>query len=579
MLTWLFTRYRNMLIRSKITIVFIPIVVLPLFVVVYTSNYIFTKSTLEKTNTTIAGESSLINTRIRSIYNSVETSSRVLTVQINSAFQEKVSNLELPQMKLSNDIQTDFSFNLGAFKDIDSIAFIDAHSNVYTSDDRMKENLDLVNKSVIIEQVKHIAEPVRLWFPMQIRNYLVTDNKTPVLSVGNRINNINTGELLGVLIFNVKEDAIASIFPKDKTMNTGVYTLVDNRGMIISSSKKEELFTESVQDKQHFLITSTPFSEFGWKLINQIPLKQLTKDKFQNSLIILIVGLLCTLIAIISSFLISRHIAKPIIQLTHTAKLIREGNLNTTSNLRTQDEVGILASVFNEMMSQVNSLLKKVGHEQKKKREYEFALIQSQIKPHFFYNTLDLIYVQCKSNQAKDAANTTMALADFYRVSLSNGKEIITIEEELKNTEAYLFIQKTRYLDIIDFTIDVSKDIRNYSIMKLTLQPLVENSIYHGLKTKKGGGKIEVSGYKHENTIILKVLDNGVGIPADKLKELQESKESSHSTLSFGIKSVKERIKIYYGEEYGIQIISAINVGTEITIRIPLWTSITEEGA
>ncbi|CAK4869273.1 unnamed protein product [Aphanomyces euteiches] len=230
------------------------------------------------------------------------------------------------------------------------------------------------------------------------------------------------------------------------------------------------------------------------------------------------------------------------------------------------------------MMAQVKRLLEKVGQEQKKKREYEFALIQSQIKPHFFYNTLDLIYVQCEAGKAKDAAETTMALADFYRVSLSKGKEIITLREELQNTQAYLFIQKTRYSDIIDFNIDVAEDMWEYPIMKLTLQPLVENSIYHGLRTKiSGGGKIEVNGYKQHNDLILIVADNGVGIPAEKLKELQEGNETSSAVLSFGLKSVNERIKLYYGEEYGIKISSEINEGTVITIRIPQRMDMSEE--
>nr|WP_239565865.1 sensor histidine kinase [Paenibacillus sacheonensis] len=404
---------------------------------------------------------------------------------------------------------------------------------------------------------------------MEIRNFLVTDDKTPILSVGNRINNIDTGELLGVLVFNVREDTISSIFPKDETLNTGVYTLVDNTGTIISSQNKADLLQKSIADKRRYLVSTTSFSQLGWELINQVPLRQLSKDKLQNSLIILIVGLLCTLIAVFGAFFLSRLIAKPIVQLTHTAKRIREGNLNTTSLIRTQDEVGILASVFNEMMAQVKLLLEKVGQEQKKKREYEFALIQSQIKPHFFYNSLDLIYVQCESGQAKEAAETTMALADFYRVSLSKGKEIIPLKEELQNTQAYLFIQKTRYSDIIDFSIDVGEELGEYSIMKLTLQPLVENSIYHGLRTKNGGGKIEVSGYKQHNDIVLVVADNGVGIPAEKLQELQVWNKDGSGVHSFGLRSVNERIKLYYGEEYGITINSEKNAGTVITIRIP----------
>ena len=168
-----------------------------------------------------------------------------------------------------------------------------------------------------------------------------------------------------------------------------------------------------------------------------------------------------------------------------------------------------------------------------------------------------------------EAAETTKALADFYRVSLSKGREIITIKDELKNVRDYLFIQKTRYSDIFDFSIEVEEELMKYSILKMTIQPLVENSIYHGLKPKDTAGIILITGHEYEDTIVLKIIDNGVGMTKDKFNEIISQKDSQASKDSFGLKSVDERIKLYFGEEYGIQVESEPGKGTEVTVKVP----------
>ena len=252
-----------------------------------------------------------------------------------------------------------------------------------------------------------------------------------------------------------------------------------------------------------------------------------------------------------------------------SANHIKCGDFSAVYDTDAQDEVGILAQAFKKMSERIQGLLKAVEEEQEQKRKYEFALIQTQIQPHFLYNTLDLIYIMCESNLAHEGAAVTKALADFYRISLSGGREIITIEEELKHIENYLYIQRARYADIMNFEIDCSPVVMDYKIVKLTLQPLIENAIYHGLKMKEGGGMIKVEGWAEEDEIFLSISDNGVGMNPIRIQELLEQEEEDENSGHFGLMSVRRRLQLYYGNAAAIYIDSEEGTGTKITVKIP----------
>lgn len=593
MVKTLLLKYRNMRIRNKIMVIYIPLIILPLFLVVYTSNHIFTESIIQKTQKSIADESNLIVMRLEGMYSNTETCANLLSRDIDRAYEEYLKNNTQANTQdimnfllLGGKIESIIRYNIRSFKEIESVAFIDVNFNV-VSTSRFINNEDNLEGSNLLKVLKEKGPPINIWFPMQTRNYLVTDSKTPVLTVGKKVVNADTGDIEGFLILNIKEETISSIFPDTADNNKG-YFVIDRDGMVISTRNKQDLLkpinseelkkwvlngntpTIEVQiENKKSLITSSLIKELDWRLINQTPLSDLTADIYVNSLIIIFIGIICIVAAFLSTFFLSRVIANPIIKLTKTAQEVKKGNLNIKSKIDTNDEVGILASVFNEMIEKVKELLDKVKSDQKKKREYELALIQSQIKPHFLYNTLDLIFVLCEMGNVSKASVTTKALADFYRVSLSKGREIISLRDELKIAQDYLSIQKVRYSDILDFSIEVSPDILNYSTLKMTIQPLVENSIYHGLKPKRSPGKILIKGYEEEDKIILKVVDDGVGIPEGKLMELFNSDSTDASKNSFGLKSVDERIKLYFGDEYGLKITSEPGKGTEITIIMP----------
>ncbi len=212
-----------------------------------------------------------------------------------------------------------------------------------------------------------------------------------------------------------------------------------------------------------------------------------------------------------------------------------------------------------------------VTQEQKKLRKAEFELLQAQINPHFLYNTLDAIVWSAEAGNQKQVVRMVGSLSDFFRSSLNKGKEVVTIREELQHVRSYLEIQQIRYQDILNYEIDVPERLFNYEIPKITIQPVVENALYHGIKEKRGGGTIRVEGSEDENDLFIRVIDDGMGMNDERKAEVVRglTDKNPEAKKIYGLYNVNERIRLGYGEEYGISMESSYGEGTTVTIRLP----------
>ncbi len=212
-----------------------------------------------------------------------------------------------------------------------------------------------------------------------------------------------------------------------------------------------------------------------------------------------------------------------------------------------------------------------VTREQKQLRKAEFELLQAQINPHFLYNTLDAIVWSAEAGNQKQVVKMVGSLSDFFRSSLNKGKEEVTVREELQHVRSYLEIQQIRYQDILKYEIDVPESLFGYEIPKITIQPVVENALYHGIKEKRGGGTIRVEGSEGEEDFTIRVIDDGSGMDPERLLEVQKglTDKDPEAKKIYGLYNVNERIRLGYGEEYGISITSESGVGTTVTIRLP----------
>jgi two-component system sensor histidine kinase YesM len=584
--------FHTLLIRQKIMVVYIPLIMIPLFVLGYFTSNLFTNSLIDKTKQNVLDESTLILTRIDTMIKNTQSGANIMMADINHIYSSN-PDIQSPilENQLSNQMQTQFSINLLNFPDIDSAAFIDSSDRLFTSYFPLKENDRQIFSSGWLDQINEMpGYGVNNWFPMQYRNYLVTDNNEPMLTIGKKILKLDSGRPFGTLIVNVKESSLSNIFAN---MNgdfgiSKTFFIVDHEGLVVSSLDKSELM-EPVRDERlrslvlskgsfslilntdsgRNLVTSVSYDKMGWRLVNIVPVDLITEDIRKNSIMTIIIGVVCLVFALLGAGMLSKLIVNPLLKLTKAMRKVKEGDLNAVAQIHTSDEIGLLASVFNSMIKRIKELLLQVEADQIKKKEIELALIHSQIKPHFLYNTLDLIYVLNDMNLQREARDTTKALADFYRVALSKGSEIITIGEEIKNACDYLAIQNVRYSDVFEYDLEIDKDILLCEIPKLTLQPILENAIYHGLKLKGSKGHIQITGCKKEKSIIIIIADDGVGIPQDTQVNIWKHYSEEGKPTSFGLFSVHERIRLYFGEEYGITIESKDGAGTKITVCVP----------
>ncbi|MDD6193441.1 MAG: sensor histidine kinase [Lachnospiraceae bacterium] len=276
-------------------------------------------------------------------------------------------------------------------------------------------------------------------------------------------------------------------------------------------------------------------------------------------------------LTIFLSYYVPRSITKPFQELSHVTDQIAKGDLTVRANINTGVEATMLSDSMNTMIDKINELLEQVKTEQVRLRKAEFELLQAQINPHFLYNTLDAIIWLAEAGEQKKVVSMVKNLSDFFRTSLNRGKEVNSIREEILHVKSYLEIQQVRYQDILSYDIDVPEELEKYSIPKITVQPLVENALYHGIKNKRGMGHIRVWGVPEEDCFELRVKDDGIGISPERLLQVQDGIRNKVLTGKdfYGLYNVNERIRLSFGEEYGINISSEMGEGTLVCIRLP----------
>jgi len=306
-----------------------------------------------------------------------------------------------------------------------------------------------------------------------------------------------------------------------------------------------------------------------WYIINTASYETAAQKSNRTNVMILLAGLGCVCIYFLSSFLIDYTMIKPINSIANIMSEVGNGNLSIRETKRYSGEMQIIATNFNALMDKIQSLIQEVYRQQKQHRENEFKILQAQINPHFLYNTMETIISFITLDMKKEATSAAMSLAEFYKLSLSKGKSIITVQDEIKLTQNYFQLQKLRYEDYFDFEVDVDKDLYFCYIPKLTLQPIVENAIYHGIKGGIRPGKIIIKGYLQNDTAVLEVYDNGVGIDPQRIPQLL-SKDRPQKTAFFGLANVDERIKHKYGQQYGLHIESEKGSYTKVTVTFPV---------
>lgn len=271
------------------------------------------------------------------------------------------------------------------------------------------------------------------------------------------------------------------------------------------------------------------------------------------------------------SYYIPLSITHPIRKLSEVTDQVAKGDLTVRSDVRSGAEVSVLNDSLNTMIDKINELLEQVKTEQGRLRKAEFELLQSQINPHFLYNTLDTIVWLAEAGEQKKVVDMVGSLSDFFRTSLNQGKDMVSVKEELQHSRSYLEIQQVRYQDILQYEIQVPEPLFCYLIPKITIQPLVENALYHGIKNKRGIGKIIITGKREKDYFVLIVEDNGAGMSRERLEAVRKGMNQKSQTEKdiYALYNVNERIRLNFGQKYGLSIASVLGEGTTVQVMLP----------
>ena len=403
-----------------------------------------------------------------------------------------------------------------------------------------------------------------------------------------QIFNMNTGKLIGYLEVFVDESTLSANYTNTKFNKFINFFLINRDGVITSSSNQSEICDNIFKSRTdlEFATSKSPIriinnrkedkltlmlyhSKLDWNIVADIYLKDLITNKkllVYSLLILALIGLLCSYILCKT---IAKSIIKPINNLSFAINQVEKGNWSTEIEILSDDEIGLLSKKFNHLIIYIKNLLDKITVEQNKKKEFEFELIQLQIKPHFLYNSLENISALVELEMNDEAVDMISNLSTFYRGALSKGNNIISIKDELLLTESYLKIMKLRYYNVFDYEIICNSNLEEFSCPKLLIQPLVENAIYHGLKNHNDKGKVIVSIESLNDELKITIEDTGVGMTEAELKKVITGNISSSAKGGFAVKNTIERLNLFYHNNCIFKIRSKKNVGTTITIVIP----------
>ena len=355
-------------------------------------------------------------------------------------------------------------------------------------------------------------------------------------------------------------------------------TLEDRVDEIVGTTSSDGQYDDNIErlDNNIYVLTELIQDDIQYYIYYQTQtMEQITGDLNDQirDFLLLFVGVIVVLIVIITvaAVLISLGIIKPVRELYNATQKVARGDFAARARVRTTDEIAELAESFNAMAGNMQGMIRKIKEDEQKMRRTDLRLLQEQINPHFLYNTLDTIVWLIEGDETDQAVNMVVTLSDFFRQVLSKGKELITIREEEQHIRSYLEIQSVRYHDILEYDIQIDQALYDYRILKLTLQPVVENALYHGIKYKRAKGYIHVNGETDGDLIRLTVRDNGAGMEVEELEELRKEigRPCKETERGFGLANVNERIHMYFGNQYGISIRSVKDKGTIVEIMIP----------
>lgn len=518
----------------------------------YSSKYIIMKKEIESTRKNAERSAeyvSLYVDKLKNLINLLSVNTDIENTLINNSESSKIEAEKLIQMIIRE--------NKGNIK---SITVIGKNGNIISNEKNVNMDIsaDMMKENWYISAINNTDNPVLN--PIR-KKQTSMDMTSWVLSISKDIKDRN-GENLGVIVFDIKYQALNEYLKDISIGEQNDNLIIDNKNNIIYykdvncfiNKKCIEKFlsqnNKSYKNK-NIALTKVHIENTDWQLISFSEMNDLVLLRKSFFHVIIAIFLISLGFTTVVTFLIIRKFINPLRKLENHIQKFENSLSEFNADKNTSYEIEVLIKHFNSMISKIKYL-----------REYEIKALHSQINPHFLYNTLDTIIWMTEFGDSEQVITITKSLANFFRLSLSNGNEKISLKDELTHIKEYLFIQKQRYEDKLTYNFNIDESLLSYEVPKIIIQPIVENSIYHGIKNIQGTGIINIDVYKNNNDIYIAVKDNGIGF--------KESKKFKKSKIGgVGIKNVDKRIKFYYGNEYGIEI-KDVAEGSLVILKLPI---------
>ncbi len=574
-------------LRIKLILYYLLLISIPLIAIILISNYFFNKSIDEQANEHTSQMIMQVQSNIGTYINLINKTISFLQEDPNVVeFMSISSTSDANRIECETQVRRVMRSFTALHEEMSGILIINKN-DIYASnelyriarypliDDFWYKQANEANGEMLLIS-KPIGRNIRNW-----KNHATSD----IISVVRGVFDEESGECLGVILIDMYNGIIDKQI-RDVTLGkTGYVFIMQNNGEIVYAPANKTVYRirpewlkgknainmKEIQGEKYQLIhANDPFT--GWNTVGVFSygeaLEPIAAMQFINIIVILFTILFAGLVAI----MFSSTITKPISVLRSLMLKAENGNLDVYfEEGKHTGEIAGLGQSFNAMMDKIRELIHLVYIEQQRKRDAELKALQMQIKPHFLYNSLDTIKWMAQEINAREIVNTVSALSQLFRIGISRGREIIPLKEELTHVKSYLYIQKIRYEDKLNYSIECDSSLESYMVQKLIMQPIVENAIYHGIKQIEENGNIEIKIHA-EDVLYITVTDNGIGMSESKCIEFNELLQQSNRKNNmdgYGLFNVNDRIKLSYGNEYGVTF-HHVPQGTVVVISHPI---------
>lgn len=592
--------YLNLSIKYKLLLFFYIVILIISITYGFFSYTISVKQVKDKISTANTEVVNQISSNIAFLQN--DTIDLSTFIGINNGIQTVLDgsyndSIPLPKKQLQNLQSMEFILSAIVTKDyLSGVILYDKNGRpIYNEFTDGSSGINYLSSSSSLDIFKKMnaLDGRPLWFSIMSNETLLQNNSYSKIAMGRVVKNVDNNDKIGYIVLFINKYTIQDIYRKNLHSSDESFFILDNSGKLISNSGKQldplglkqinQLTHESSGvrsyfstkiDNENMLVTYAPIVPAGWKIYYSVPLKNMIDQISSIKRFTIMMIFWAVIFTFPFILMISTYFTAPLKKLLKSMKKFEKGDFEEKVDFKYSDEIGMLGSGYNKMVSNIKELIDNTYKLQIKEKEAELRALQAQINPHFLYNTLNTIYWKAVKTEQHEISEMTLLLSQLFRLTLNMGKDWVTLGDEKELIYCYLSLQTIRFKDRLKFTLDIDDSLLKYMIPKLILQPFVENAVIHGIGDRTEGGTIIVSARLTNNKLRFLIEDNGLGMNSEMVKALNSSDFVTYDNKSerggYAIGNVIERLRLTYNENYSLKFLSKLGEGTCIEIQIPL---------